>query len=123
MRTITMINVLLLTVHLPGSANPVLGGFVITEEGSRAWTIDFHSDWLCLCADEAEVLETMELTLQTLVEECEGTGRDFVRLLESQFSNTIRCGERLTLPRVRPIPEQRQLLRAAFGFNERPVAI
>jgi hypothetical protein len=118
-----MITVLFLTVHLPGSENPVLGGFVLTEEGSRAWTIDFHSDWPRLCADEAEVLDPIELTLQTLAEECEGTGRDFVALLESQFSNTIRCGERLRLLQVRPIPEQRQLLRAALGFNERPVAI
>jgi hypothetical protein len=115
-----MLNVLLLTVHLPTTENPVLGGFVITEEGSTAWTIDFHSDWRRLSPDEAEVLDLMELTLRTLVEECQGTGRDFVELLQSDFSNTIRCGERLTLLQVMPIPEQRQLLRAAFGFGERP---
>lgn len=117
-----MPQVLLSTVHLPDTEIPVLGGFVLIEEGSADWTVDFHSNWMHLSTDEAEVLDAVEVTLRIFVQECKNPGLDFVELLESQLSNTVRCGERLTPPHVMPVLEQRQLLRAAFGVSERPQA-
>ena len=112
-----MTELLLLTVHFPGAATPVLGGFVLTEEGSEDCTIDFYCDWTHLSPHEADVLDSMESALRKLAQECKNDGRDFVGILESQFANIIRCGERLRLASPMSITERRRMLRAAFGLD------
>ena len=85
-----MSQILLLTVHLPGTEIGVLGGFVLVEDASGDSTLDFHSSWAHLSADEAEVLDAMEETLRTYLQDCKNTGRDFVEILQTQFLNTVR---------------------------------
>jgi hypothetical protein len=109
-----MTELLILAVYLPGTKMPVLGGFVLMEEDSTDWTVVFHRHWERLSPKEAEVLDSMEEALQALVQECKTSGRDFVDLVDSQFSNTIRCMERLKLPKKMPLRQCRDLLTKAL---------
>jgi hypothetical protein len=114
-----MTEMLILAVHLPGTDAPVLGGFVLTAEGSPEPAVVFRPDWGNLCdPEDAEVLESMEATLQAIAAESKRTGRDFVALLEDRLSNTIRCLERLRIPSSKPLAELSKIL--ATGLVDEP---
>lgn len=108
-----MMEMLILTVHLPGSKHSLLGGFILAEEGSEEYAIVFRRYWAHLCEPhDAEVLEGMEGALQAAAAGM--FKEEFLSDLECRFSNTIRCVERMALPHGIPLEEQRTLLERAL---------
>ena len=108
-----MTEILILAVYLPGNDQPLLGGFVLVEEGSDDYAIVFRRHWAQLCdLEDAEVLDGMEQALQDLARH--GPIGNFLSEMENRFSNVIRCLERIKLPNTVSLDDRRSLLERAL---------